>query len=109
MVTQSEQRMAGMSRQYLLTTQRSYIPPFIHHTYSIQTPYKPHTNPIITSPIYPPYPGNEAFEGFAIDLLKAISDYLGFRFKLYTVPDREGPSRKLLIFGTFLELLIFVN
>ena len=53
--------------------------------------------------------GNEAFEGFAIDLLKAISDYLGFRFKLYTVPDREGPSRKLLIFGTFLELLIFVN
>ncbi|TRY72258.1 hypothetical protein TCAL_00217 [Tigriopus californicus] len=31
--------------------------------------------------------GNDAFDGFAIDLLKAISDVVGFKFRLYTVPD----------------------
>eukprot|EP00095_Tigriopus_kingsejongensis_P010202 maker-scaffold1554_size35889-snap-gene-0.6 protein:Tk10202 transcript:maker-scaffold1554_size35889-snap-gene-0.6-mRNA-1 annotation:"glutamate receptor kainate 2-like" len=31
--------------------------------------------------------GNDAFDGFAIDLLKAISDVVGFKFRLYIVPD----------------------
>ena len=30
---------------------------------------------------------NESLEGYAIDLLKSVSDLVGFRYKLYIVPD----------------------
>ncbi|RWS02104.1 glutamate receptor ionotropic: kainate 2-like protein, partial [Dinothrombium tinctorium] len=31
--------------------------------------------------------GNDRFEGFCIELLQAIANYLGFQYELYTVPD----------------------
>ncbi|KFM75322.1 Glutamate receptor, ionotropic kainate 1, partial [Stegodyphus mimosarum] len=33
--------------------------------------------------------GNERFEGFCIDLLRTISDLLGFNYDLYLVPDNK--------------------
>lgn len=33
--------------------------------------------------------GNDRFEGFCIDLLRTISDLLGFNYDLYLVPDKK--------------------
>ena len=33
--------------------------------------------------------GNDRFEGFCIDLLKAVADSLGFQYELYLVPDAK--------------------
>ena len=37
--------------------------------------------------------GNEAFDGFAIDLLKAISEYLGFKVSSETMAAFKQPKR----------------
>lgn len=33
--------------------------------------------------------GNDRFEGFCIDLLRTISELLGFNYDLYLVPDKK--------------------
>ena len=38
--------------------------------------------------------GNDRFEGFCIDLLNKIAEYLNFRYELYLVPDEQFGSKR---------------
>ena len=43
-----------------------------------------------------PLQKNERYEGFCVDLLKEMSDIIGFKYEIYLVPDGKygAPSKK---------------